>query len=392
MASKLWKLAGVLGIVILIVLTQIPSSEAKAENSDFQTENGVLIRYIGSNAEVEVPETVTVIGEEAFSGTAVEKVTIPDSVREIRNGAFSDCQNLQTVEIGDGVSKIGSSAFMQCTALTSVTFGSSVRELGTGIFSGCLQLSEIEIDEDNTSIVCEDGVLLNAERTCLYEMLNGRPGVVYEMPDTITSVRRYAFWDCRNVRLLVLSDSLKEIVPYTFTNCISLQAVAIPGSVTTIGAKAFSDCHNLETVTLTASTKDIHATAFDGCENVAIYAPDNSIGARYAADNDYQSASLDAFTALRNRLIEQYEAELAQTDTEEDRDEADANTEAEDTDDGNDGMNSDAEGAVSAGNTSGAPAVSRGVLYGQTAIVSGEAVVFINNTDQQVYSGPAVQN
>lgn len=388
MTAKLWKATGILGIVTLLLLTQIPVPEAKAVNSDFETENGVLVRYIGSNAEVEIPDSVTVIGEGAFSGTNVEVVVIPDSVREIRNRAFSGCPNLQEVEIGDTVSRIGSSAFMQCPMLSRVSLGRDVRELGNGIFSGCPQLSEIEVDEENTSFVCEDGVLLNAERTCLYEMLNGRSGVVYEMPDTVTAVRRYAFWDCQNVHLLVLSNSLQEIDPYAFSNCGGLQAVAIPGSVTTIGAKAFSDCRNLETVTLTASTRDIHATAFDGCGKVSIYAPDNSVGARYAVDNGYQNASFDEFTMLRDRLIAQYEEESAQNGTEEDADEADTNEEAANVDTADSITDSD----TNAKNSSGTSAISWGVLYGQTAIVSGEAVVFMNNTDQQVYSGPTTQN
>lgn len=68
-----------------------------------------------------IPESVTKIGEGAFSGCdGLTEVTIPGSVQTIRAGVFSKCKNLTRVNILEGVTDIesdglgNSSAFNDC--------------------------------------------------------------------------------------------------------------------------------------------------------------------------------------------------------------------------------------------------------------------------------------
>ncbi|MFR6424693.1 MAG: leucine-rich repeat domain-containing protein [Oscillospiraceae bacterium] len=53
--------------------------------------------------------------------TSLTSVTIPDSVTSIGEYAFSGCTSLTSVTIPDSVTSIGECAFYECTSLTSVT-------------------------------------------------------------------------------------------------------------------------------------------------------------------------------------------------------------------------------------------------------------------------------
>lgn len=65
---------------------------------------------------------VAAIEGEAFSGTDIVSVFIPESVTEIGASAFAGCEKLESVTIGSNVTYIGPGAFEECTSLTSVTF------------------------------------------------------------------------------------------------------------------------------------------------------------------------------------------------------------------------------------------------------------------------------
>ena len=70
-------------------------------SEDFLIRNGVLAVYKGYGGLVEVPEGVTKIGREAFSGCAgLERVTLPESVTEIGYQAFAGCSGLRPFSSG----------------------------------------------------------------------------------------------------------------------------------------------------------------------------------------------------------------------------------------------------------------------------------------------------
>ena len=75
------------------------------------------------------------IGDSAFNDTKITSITIPSSVKEIGNGAFSSCYDLSQVALNEGLEKIGDSAFND-TKITSITIPSSVKEIGNNAFAG----------------------------------------------------------------------------------------------------------------------------------------------------------------------------------------------------------------------------------------------------------------
>ena len=62
------------------------------------------------------------IGGEAFSGTAVERIELPDSVIVLDFSAFSGCSRLAVLELPAGIEEIRSDAFNGCASLEAVKF------------------------------------------------------------------------------------------------------------------------------------------------------------------------------------------------------------------------------------------------------------------------------
>ena len=80
--------------------------------SEFKIEDNVLVKYIGSDTDVVIPDCVTKIGGFAFMACkALKSVERPDSVTDIDIKAFEYCSSLKSVEIPDSVTKIGRDAF-----------------------------------------------------------------------------------------------------------------------------------------------------------------------------------------------------------------------------------------------------------------------------------------
>lgn len=86
------------------------------------------VTYIGDYAfqwcekliEIEIPENVTYIGEAALSNCGYSTLVIPDKVTYIGAWAFDKCPNLTTVTIGESVASIGVFAFDGCDKLTKI--------------------------------------------------------------------------------------------------------------------------------------------------------------------------------------------------------------------------------------------------------------------------------
>ena len=148
-------------------------------STDLDEDTLMLVRsYTQNIKEVELPETVIEIGEEAFSNYNfynLSKVTIPNSVKIIGNNAFAACNSLTKIIIPDSVTTIGNNAFSNCFSLELVTLSSNLTRIGRAAFSSTYSLSEvsfngtmaqwneIELGEywnsNITQIVCSDGTI-----------------------------------------------------------------------------------------------------------------------------------------------------------------------------------------------------------------------------------------
>lgn len=116
---------------------------------------------------VQIPDGVTTIGDEAFKGYGVSAMTLPSGITYIGTDAFSKMENLETMNFGYMIDGVGNGLFKGCTALTGITIESGVVEhddtewggevwyenkwagfdLNNETFSGCTSLTGVPVTE-----------------------------------------------------------------------------------------------------------------------------------------------------------------------------------------------------------------------------------------------------
>ena len=108
-----------------------------------------------SQRSIELPDSVTEIGESAFGDcSSLTSIELPDSVTEIGYSAFYGCNSLTSIKLPNSVTKIDKWAFEDCNSLTSIELPDSVTEIGESAFDRCYSLENIII-KDGSNVVRE---------------------------------------------------------------------------------------------------------------------------------------------------------------------------------------------------------------------------------------------
>ena len=172
--------------------------------------------------------------------------TIPDSVTNIADVAFSQCAYLTGVTIGTNVTSIGNEVFTLCTSLPSVTIPASVTSIGSSVFISCFSLTAINVDPSNPAYRSVGGVLFDKSQATLIEYPGGIAGG-YTIPNGVTSIENGAFAICP-ITSVTIPAGVTNIGVTAFDYCRGLTSVTIPASVATIGGSAFRNCTNLTAI------------------------------------------------------------------------------------------------------------------------------------------------
>ncbi len=180
-----------------------------------------------------LPQTLNRIGRNAFRDAVLSEIDIPDGVTEIGEGAFADCDFLESVTLPRGLSEISSYTFRSCDKLKRVTIKSDITRIGDSAFASCEQLEELVI------------------------------------PESVTFIGDDAFYGCSTLTNINIPKNLTAISKYTFSNMKALTEITIPERVTEIGDGAFSYCSSLSRVNMPANVKVIGESAFSNCSVLA---------------------------------------------------------------------------------------------------------------------------
>ena len=205
--------------------------------------------YIGNEeiTDLVIPNSVTTIGEEAFSGfTALTSVTIGNSVKTIGWEAFSGCTGLTSVTIDNSVTNIGNRAFSGCTGLTSVTIGNSVKTIGMEAFSGCIGLTSVTIPNSVTGIG-EQAFSGCTSLTSVYiSDIKSWCNISFQEPNANPLYyAHHLYIGNEEIINLVIPNGVNRIGRSVFYGCSALKSITVPNSVTTIVSNAFGECSAL---------------------------------------------------------------------------------------------------------------------------------------------------
>ncbi len=257
-----------LAILLILILFVGGTASCKGKNEIDGSEgleyalsndgNGYYVSGIGTCADVNIIiprsyEGFEVIGiaNGAFEDCdLIESVVIPNSVASIGDYAFKGCFSLESIDIPYSVTSVGEYAFADCTSLESITIPYTVTSFGAWAFDGCEALNEVHYTGDIYTWIEIKFYPYNSNPMKYAENLyfNGEEVTSVEIPSYITSIGSFAFEGITSLVSVYIPASVQSIGEMAFFGCYSLESITIPNSVTNIGQLAFSQCTSLTTI------------------------------------------------------------------------------------------------------------------------------------------------
>ena len=153
-----------------------------------------MFAYCSALEEVSFGNAVTVIGDEAFRGTALKDVQLPDTLTEMGSFVFYMCTSLENIQIPENLSTLGAYSFMGCIRMESISIPSTLEWLGDGAFMGCMSLTDLTVDADHPNYTVKDGILYSKDESILYFYPPSRMDTTFEVPAGVEDIYDGAFF------------------------------------------------------------------------------------------------------------------------------------------------------------------------------------------------------
>ena len=200
--------------------------------------------YSKSLVSVDIPNTVTDIGEEAFLLNSLTSLILPNSVTTLGDYAFEE-NSISQVTLSSTLTSIGVRAFSN-NQITSLTIPSSIQTVKDGAFRGNLI----------TSLTLNNGLISIGEYSFADTSLT-----TLVIPDSVTSLDRGAFYSS-GINNLTLGSGLTSIPYSAFQNNPLENGLSIPSSVISIEENAFGGVNSLTSVTIPSNVTSVGRKAF----------------------------------------------------------------------------------------------------------------------------------
>ena len=232
---------------------------------------------------------VRTLGDSAFANSALETLTVADSVTEMGVRAFCGSAGLKQVTRGKGLQAVSGEAFRLCTALEQIQIPETVTQIGSAAFQACASLKTVTFAENSTlAYIGSDafsGTGLESIRlpASLAVISDGAfqgnyalTEVTFETGSVLTAIGSEAFRETPALTDISLPAGLGTLGHYAFCGS-GLTAVTVPASVERLGDGVFADCHDLTAITVEAGNQNYVST--DG----VVYTSDKTSLVNYPA-------------------------------------------------------------------------------------------------------------
>lgn len=234
-------------------------------------------------ADLKNPEItgVQIIGDQAFAGTHIVNIDLPDSVKTIGESAFQQCDAMKSIVIPEGCTSIGQNAFAGCQYLIHITIPDSVEFIGDGSFvgveydfkmkAGANSYAEAWAAENGIPVTDKDYKPIGTTTTGTipapadWSIFVGGNGAISGLKDNVVLtngelvipndcyvIAKNAFQGNEKIEKITFQkgSKLECISASAFEGCTGITEITIPENMIFMGGSVFKNCTNLKKITI----------------------------------------------------------------------------------------------------------------------------------------------
>lgn len=219
------------------------------------------IRYLTT------PETFKKIDSYVFyEHENIKGLTVSKGTAFIGASSFYSC-HLTFVNLPSTLTTIGEYAFCG-TDITRVDIPSTVTDIGRGAFSGCLYLEDITYSGYEKNFYVVDGVLYEDKTDKILAFPCGRTGTI-KLSEYCKTI--YSF-DIKSTKATSIEfpKKITKIPDRLMSYATNLESVIIYNKVASIGDNAFGICNNLKTIYFYGTQEEWNNIKIDKTKNKPI--------------------------------------------------------------------------------------------------------------------------
>lgn len=211
--------------------------------------------------KIELPTSVSYIGDAAFCNTGIRSIRLPEGLEIIAGNMFMSCGYLSEVTLPKSVRRLMSYCF-SVTGLKKIVIPEGVRSIGAGAFANS-SLETIEFEGDLAYGTFGQNTFKNTRLKSIV------------IPGGISSLRAGSFVDCKYLKSVQIEEGVQSITG-EFINCTALTEVTTPASLMYM-TQSFSSCTALNTLNFKSSAPVDYKLESDMKSLEHIYVPKEAV-------------------------------------------------------------------------------------------------------------------
>ncbi len=224
--------------------------------------------YCNSLKEIELPDSISEIDDSVFYDTGITEINLPENLQYLGNTALPKKLNYETengiqyygnwavgcdtdkdtksLTVREGTVGIASGAFSLSYG-GDINIPSTVEYIGNNSFkSAYSNIQNVNVSEDNKYFCSSDGILYSKDMSQLICYPAGKDETSFDIPETVSEISAYAFYENKYLTSVNFPDSVKYIDDYAFSYCKGFTELSLPSGLLEIGKNAFANCSGFE--------------------------------------------------------------------------------------------------------------------------------------------------